>query len=99
MRKVLPEQSIGVLIRAALPRALRIAEINIDIGRQLHGNTICFELPRENVEACGIGDLPPEKALCIRTLSVNDDWLIVRPSPCPRGGNVTKKNQFKYLIF
>jgi hypothetical protein len=43
---------------------------------------------RKGVKACGIGDLPPEKALCIRTLFVNDDWLIVRPSPCPRGGNV-----------
>ena len=55
---------------------MRIAEISIDIGRQLHGNTICFELPLEGVKACRIGDLPPEKALCIRTLFVNDDWLI-----------------------
>src|SRR5580765_6335056 len=27
-------QTIGVLIRAALPRALRVAEVDIDVGRQ-----------------------------------------------------------------
>src|SRR6202140_970887 len=32
--KVLSQQTIGVLIRAALPRALRIAKINVDVGRQ-----------------------------------------------------------------
>jgi hypothetical protein len=37
----------------------------------LHGNTGCFELPREGVKACSIGDLRPEKALGI----VNDDSL------------------------
>src|SRR6476620_617625 len=33
-RKVLSQQTIGVLIRAALPRALRVAEVDIDVGRQ-----------------------------------------------------------------
>src|SRR6476660_5201168 len=28
------QQTIGVLIRAALPRALRVAEVDIDVGRQ-----------------------------------------------------------------
>ena len=32
--KILPEKTIGVLIGATLPGALRIAEIDIDIGRQ-----------------------------------------------------------------
>ena len=32
--KVLSQQAIGVLIRAALPRALRIAKIDVDVGRQ-----------------------------------------------------------------
>src|SRR6267154_5147017 len=34
LRKVLSQQTIGVLIRAALPRALRIAKINVDVCRQ-----------------------------------------------------------------
>src|SRR5690349_16021291 len=34
LRKVLSQQAIGVLIRTALPRTLRIAEVNIDVGRQ-----------------------------------------------------------------
>ena len=32
--KVLSEQAIGVLVRPALPRALRIAKIYVDFGRQ-----------------------------------------------------------------
>ena len=32
--KVLPQQSIDLLVRATLPRALRIAEIDFDIGCQ-----------------------------------------------------------------
>ena len=32
--KVLSEETIGVFIRTALPRALRIAKINVDVGRQ-----------------------------------------------------------------
>jgi hypothetical protein len=32
-QKVLPEQTIGVLIGPALPRTLRVAEVNIDVGR------------------------------------------------------------------
>jgi hypothetical protein len=32
-REVLSQQAIGVLIRSALPRALRIAKINVDVGR------------------------------------------------------------------
>src|SRR5712671_6456788 len=34
LRKVLSQQTIGVLIRAALPWALRIAKINVDVCRQ-----------------------------------------------------------------
>src|SRR5450759_4972212 len=34
LRKVLPQQAIGVLVRPALPRALRIAKINVDVSRQ-----------------------------------------------------------------
>src|SRR6188768_2731226 len=32
--KVLSQQAIGVLVRSALPRALRIAKIDVDFGRQ-----------------------------------------------------------------
>jgi hypothetical protein len=39
-RKVLPEQAIGVLIRAALPGTLRVAEINVDFGRQRKATVI-----------------------------------------------------------
>src|SRR5436190_22015115 len=38
--KVLSQQSIGVLIRAALPRTLRIAEVNIDVGRERKSSVI-----------------------------------------------------------
>src|SRR3974377_352988 len=34
LRKVLSQQTIGVLIGTTLPRALRIAEVNINVGRQ-----------------------------------------------------------------
>src|ERR1700731_2421530 len=34
LRKVLSQQAIGVLVRTALPRALRIAKIDVDVGRQ-----------------------------------------------------------------
>ena len=40
-RKVLPEQAIGVLIRAALPGTLWVAEINVDFGRQRKATVIC----------------------------------------------------------
>ncbi len=38
--KVLSQQAIGVFIRAALPRTLRIAEVNIDVGRQRKSSMI-----------------------------------------------------------
>ena len=34
LRKVLSQQAIGILIRPALPRALRIAEVDVDFSRQ-----------------------------------------------------------------
>src|ERR1039457_6284393 len=34
LRKVLSQQTIGVLVGTALPWALRITEVNVDIGRQ-----------------------------------------------------------------
>ena len=33
LREVLPQQTIGVFIGTALPRTLRIAEVNVDVGR------------------------------------------------------------------
>ena len=33
LRKVLSQQAVGVLVRPALPRALRIAKIDVDFGR------------------------------------------------------------------
>src|SRR5450432_3640258 len=40
LRKVLSQQTIGVFIRAALPRALRIAKINVDVGRQREASMV-----------------------------------------------------------
>ena len=34
LRKVLPQQAIGALVRPALPRALRIAKIDVDFSCQ-----------------------------------------------------------------
>src|SRR6478735_5178464 len=34
LRQVLPQQTVGVLIGTTLPRTLRIAEVNVDIGCQ-----------------------------------------------------------------
>src|ERR1022692_1696191 len=34
LRKVLSQQAIGVLVRPALSRALRITEVNVDVGCQ-----------------------------------------------------------------
>src|SRR6267154_562805 len=39
-RKILSQQTIGVLIRTALPRALRIAKIYVDLGRQRKATVI-----------------------------------------------------------
>jgi hypothetical protein len=38
--KVLSQQAVGVLIRPPLPRALRIAEVNIEISRQRKSSMI-----------------------------------------------------------
>src|SRR5664280_1914629 len=40
LRKVLSQQTIGVLVGPALPRTLRIAEVNVDIGRQRKSSMI-----------------------------------------------------------
>src|SRR5712672_2088114 len=40
LRKVLSQQTIGVLIRAALPWALRIAKINVDVCRQREASMV-----------------------------------------------------------
>ena len=34
LRQVLPQQTVGVLVGTTLPRTLRIAEVNVDVGRQ-----------------------------------------------------------------
>jgi hypothetical protein len=38
--KVLSQQTVGVLIGTALPRTLRIAEVNVDVGRQRKSSMI-----------------------------------------------------------
>src|SRR5713101_7774042 len=40
LREVLSQQAVGVLIRPALPRALRIAKINVDVGGQLESSMV-----------------------------------------------------------
>ena len=47
--KVLSQQAIGVLVRPALPRALRIAEVDIDVGRQRKSSVIRQFLARSQV--------------------------------------------------
>src|SRR5665213_3394131 len=44
-RKVLPQQTIGVLIGAALPRTLRITEVDVDVGRERKSSMIRKLLP------------------------------------------------------
>src|SRR5450759_3198835 len=44
LRKVLSQQTIGVLVGTALPRTLRIAEVNVDIGRQRKSSLILRRL-------------------------------------------------------
>ena len=34
LRKVLTQKAVGVLVGTALPRALRIAKVDLDVGRQ-----------------------------------------------------------------
>jgi len=40
LRKVLSQQTIGIFVRTALSRALRIAEVNVDVGRQRKSSMI-----------------------------------------------------------
>ena len=40
LRKVLSQQAVGILVRPALPRALRIAKIDVDVGRQCKATMI-----------------------------------------------------------
>jgi hypothetical protein len=47
--KVLSQQAIGVLVRPALPRALRVAEIDVDVGRQRKATMIRKFLARSQV--------------------------------------------------
>ena len=49
LRKVLPEQAIGVLVRPALPRALRIAKIDVDVGRQRKATMNLFSGPDDKL--------------------------------------------------
>ena len=51
LRKILPQQAIGILIGTALPRTLRTAEVNVDVGRQRESSmirqaTLCFDAER-----------------------------------------------------
>ena len=38
--KVLSQQAIGILVRAALPRTLRITKIDVDVGRHSKATVI-----------------------------------------------------------
>ncbi len=49
LRKVLSQQAVGVLVQSALPRALRIAKINVDVGRQCKATMIRKFFPRSQV--------------------------------------------------
>jgi hypothetical protein len=49
LRKVLSQQAVGILVRPALPRALRITKIDVDFGRQRKATMIrkflsCFRI-------------------------------------------------------
>jgi hypothetical protein len=46
--QVLPQEPVGVLARATLPRALRIAEVDLEVGceaKLLVGGHLCTSLP------------------------------------------------------
>jgi hypothetical protein len=49
LRKVLSQLTIGVLVRPALSRALRIAEVNVDVGRRRKSSMIGKFLARSQV--------------------------------------------------
>src|SRR5204862_2884292 len=44
LREVLPQQAVGVFVGATLPRALRIAEVDLDLGG--HGKSLVGEIGR-----------------------------------------------------
>jgi len=43
--KVLSQEAIGVLVRPALPRALRIAKVDVDVGRQRKAAMMIRKVP------------------------------------------------------
>jgi hypothetical protein len=49
LTKVLSQQAIGILVRSALPRALRIVKIDVDFGRQRKATMIRKFLARSQV--------------------------------------------------
>jgi hypothetical protein len=59
LRKVLPQQSIRVLIRAALPWAARIAEVDVDHSTEMYAcmlRDLRFLIPRQRApESLGQG--------------------------------------------
>jgi len=69
LREVLPQQTIGVLVRSALPWTLRIAEVNVDVGRQRKSAMIRqFLAP--------VPGLAPELfySSTLRNLNMQDRW-------------------------
>src|SRR6478735_12281577 len=54
-RKVLPQQTVGVLIGTALPGALWIAEVDVNIGRQRKSSMIrefLAPVPGQGLRGC-----------------------------------------------
>src|ERR1035437_2670557 len=56
--KILSQQTVGVLIGSALPRALRITEVDVDIGRE----TVLAD--RRSRLSCAPSDRAQRRAVC-----------------------------------
>ena len=49
LRQVVPEQPIGILVAAPLPRALWVTKVDLDIGGQGESLVPCISVPRSQV--------------------------------------------------
>ncbi len=89
-REVLPQQSVGVLVRAALPRAVRVAEVNLDARIDLETLVLSHFGSRSQVSERrnSSGRVMMVRAIASRTASAPcpesaGPPLARGPSPCP----------------
>jgi hypothetical protein len=68
--EVLPEQAIGVLVGTALPRTLRIAEVNIDVCRQAKPSVIAGVKEKFS----DLPENPGEKTVFLKLRDLRNEW-------------------------